>query len=123
VKAGSPQDPGQDFTRLLGYLKTARGFDFSGYKLSSLIRRVQKRMQGVGVADYAGYIDYLEVHPDEFAPLFNTVLINVTSFFRDAPSWQALAEHALPRMLEGKGDRTGRCTCAPAREGGCGPWR
>jgi two-component system CheB/CheR fusion protein len=118
VKAESPQDPGQDFTRLLAYLKTARGFDFSGYKLSSLIRRVQKRMQDVGVADYASYIDHLEVHPDEFAPLFNTVLINVTSFFRDAPSWQALAEHVLPRMLEGKGDdEPVRCWCAGCASG------
>ena len=63
-------------------------------------------MQQIGVASYTDYIDYLEVHPDEFLPLFNTVLINVTGFFRDPPAWQALAEHILPRILEGK--RAGR---------------
>jgi len=54
-----------DFARLLEYLKATRGFDFSGYKISTLLRRVQKRMSEVGVATYAEYIDYLEVHPGE----------------------------------------------------------
>jgi two-component system CheB/CheR fusion protein len=112
------EEAGQDFVRLLDYLKVARGFDFSGYKLSSLIRRVQKRMQYIGVADYAAYLDYLEVHPDEFSPLFNTVLINVTAFFRDAPAWQALAELVLPRIIESEtGDTPIRCWCAGCASG------
>src|SRR6478672_6610753 len=97
------EPPSHDFVRLLDYLKANRGFDFSGYKLSSLIRRVQKRMAQMGVASYVDYIDYLEVHPDEFLPLFNTVLINVTGFFRDPQAWQALAGQVLPRILESKG--------------------
>ena len=102
VSDSSSEAAGQDFVRLLDYLKVTRGFDFSGYKLSSLIRRVQKRMQQIGINSYPEYMDYLEVHADEFSPLFNTVLINVTDFFRDAPSWQALAENILPRILEMK---------------------
>jgi two-component system, chemotaxis family, CheB/CheR fusion protein len=108
VKPGAPASPpeaaGQEFVRLLEYLKATRGFDFSGYKLSSLIRRVRKRMQQIGIDSYPEYMDYLEVHSDELIPLFNTVLINVTDFFRDAPSWQALAENILPRILEAKGN-------------------
>jgi two-component system CheB/CheR fusion protein len=91
-----------DFPRLLEYLKQARGFDFSAYKISTLMRRIQKRMREVGVDSYAAYSDYLEVHPQEFGPLFDTVLINVTSFFRDPPSWDYLAEHIVPRILEEK---------------------
>ena len=91
--------PKSEFTKLLDYLRVTRGFDFSGYKVSSLMRRVQKRMAEVGVATYADYTDFLEVHPDEFQPLFNTVLINVTCFFRDAPSWEYLATDVLPRIL------------------------
>jgi chemotaxis methyl-accepting protein methylase len=97
------ESPVSDFVKLLEYLKRARGFDFSGYKLSGLVRRVQKRMQQVGVASYGEYVDFLEVHPDEFLPLFNTVLINVTGFFRDPEAWRALAERILPRILESKG--------------------
>jgi two-component system CheB/CheR fusion protein len=44
------------------------------------------------------------VHPEEFSLLFNTILINVTSFFRDAPAWNALARDQLPALLERKGD-------------------
>ncbi|HET7600995.1 MAG TPA: CheR family methyltransferase [Gemmatimonadales bacterium] len=83
---------------LLGYLKTARGFDFHGYKHSSLERRIRKRMDAVGVSDYAAYQDYLEVHPDEFTTLFNTILINVTGFFRDPAAWQVLQTIVVPHI-------------------------
>jgi two-component system CheB/CheR fusion protein len=91
-----------EFPRLLEYLKNSRGFDFGAYKVSTLMRRVQKRMRDVGVDGYAAYSDYLEVHPQEFGPLFDTVLINVTSFFRDPSAWEYLAEHIVPRILEEK---------------------
>jgi two-component system, chemotaxis family, CheB/CheR fusion protein len=107
-----------DFVKLLEYLKDTRGFDFSGYKLSSLMRRMQKRMQQVGIVSYADYIDFLEVHPDELTPLFNTVLINVTAFFRDPAAWQALRERILPRILEEKGeDLPIRCWSAGCASG------
>src|SRR3712207_7535032 len=77
-----------DFEQLLRYLRDSRGFDFSGYKPSSLQRRLRKRMEAVGVESYDDYRDYLEVHADEFEELFNTILINVTGFFRDAPAWE-----------------------------------
>ncbi|HZF10586.1 MAG TPA: CheR family methyltransferase [Thermoanaerobaculia bacterium] len=92
-----------EFTRLLEYLRSARGFDFTGYKISSLMRRIRKRMSEVEVAGDAEYIDFLEVHPEEFSRLFNTVLINVTSFFRDPEAWQYLAEQVISRILEEKG--------------------
>ncbi|MEA2603023.1 MAG: two-component system, chemotaxis family, CheB/CheR fusion protein [Acidobacteriota bacterium] len=113
------EEPGtHEFVRLLEYLKANRGFDFSGYKLPSLIRRVQKRMQQFGIASYTDYIDYLEVHPDEFLPLFNTVLINVTGFFRDPQAWQMLNEQVLPRILEAKGpDDPVRCWSAGCASG------
>ncbi|HEV7518782.1 MAG TPA: CheR family methyltransferase, partial [Thermoanaerobaculia bacterium] len=91
-----------DFTRLLEYLRNTRGFDFTGYKVSTLMRRMRKRMGEIGVASYAEYIDYLEVHPDEFEPLFTSVLINVTSFFRDPESWQYVGEEVIPRFLAAK---------------------
>ncbi len=86
---------------LLDYLKRVRAFDFSGYKRSSLSRRILRRMQMVNVSSYTDYIDYLEVHPDEFPQLFNMVLINVTGFYRDAGAWSVLAAHAK-RIVDGK---------------------
>ncbi len=89
---------------LLDYVKRVRGFDFTGYRRSSLERRISKRMAEIGVEDYAAYRDHLEVHPEEFAQLFNTILINVTGFFRDAPVWEHLAEQTIPDLLAAVGD-------------------
>jgi two-component system, chemotaxis family, CheB/CheR fusion protein len=89
---------------LLDYLKRTRGFDFSGYKRASLERRIAKRMQEVEIPSIPEYLDYLEVHPDEFAFLFNTILINVTGFFRDAPAWDFFTTDIVPRVLESVGD-------------------
>jgi two-component system, chemotaxis family, CheB/CheR fusion protein len=91
------------FEHLLEYLRQSRGFDFSGYKRPSLMRRVLIRMQSVSVDDFTQYVDYLEVHPEEFAALFNTILVNVTSFFRDPPAWECLTQSALSRLLKSKG--------------------
>jgi two-component system CheB/CheR fusion protein len=90
------------FEQLLDYVRDNRGFDFTGYKRPSLMRRVRKRMQQVGKDDVSDYQDYLEVHPDEFTHLFNTILINVTSFFRDPASWEYLAEEIVPQILQRK---------------------
>ena len=88
---------------LLAYIKRTRGFDFSGYKRTSLERRIRKRMEAVGVAEYNNYLDYLEVHQDEFLALFDTILINVTGFFRDPPAWDYFSSDVLPRLFEGIG--------------------
>jgi two-component system CheB/CheR fusion protein len=91
-----------DFERLLQYLRETRGFDFSGYKRTTLLRRVAKRMTHVGVSDHGAYLDYLQANPDEFGSLFNTILINVTSYFRDAAAWEYLRTEILPRIIEAK---------------------
>src|SRR5689334_2526579 len=90
------------FEHLLRFLQQQRGFDFTGYKRPSLMRRMLRRMQTVGVTGFEAYLDYLEVHPEEFALLFNTILINVTSFFRDPQSWDFLQREVVPRLLQQK---------------------
>lgn len=90
------------FESLLDYLKATRGFDFRGYKRATLERRVLKRMQTVSIAAFTDYQDYLEVHPEEFVQLFNTILINVTDFFRDLPAWEFLRNEIVPQIVAGK---------------------
>ena len=93
-----------DLETLLDYLRRSRGFDFTGYKRSSLSRRIDKRMQAVGADSYLDYLDHLEVDPEEFTQLFNTILINVTGFFRDPPVWEFLSSEVLPKLVAGKDD-------------------
>jgi two-component system CheB/CheR fusion protein len=121
TRAGSrvPEQKDPSFERLLTYLKETRAFDFTGYKRASLMRRVMHQMQQVGVETFDDYYDYLQVHPDEFTALFNTILINVTSFFRDEDAWAYLSETALPRLLDTVGDgavRVWSAGCATGQE-------
>jgi two-component system, chemotaxis family, CheB/CheR fusion protein len=92
-----------DLDLLLDYLKRNRGFDFTGYKRATLSRRITRRMEGLGVDKYLDYLDYLEVHPEEFTLLFNTILINVTSFFREKEAWEFLAKNLIPKIIQEKG--------------------
>ncbi|WP_374970406.1 CheR family methyltransferase [Terrabacter sp. BE26] len=114
----SVEDDSAAFERLLLHLKEGRGFDFTGYKRPSLVRRVRHRMRAVGFDTYDAYQDYLEVNPDEFVPLFNTILVNVTSFFRDRESWEYLSSNIVPGLLEGSDHeiRVWSAGCASGQE-------
>jgi two-component system, chemotaxis family, CheB/CheR fusion protein len=96
--AATSDDPA--FERLLQFLKESRAFDFTGYKRPSLVRRVRYRMQEVGIESVEDYLDLLQLQPEEFTALFNTILINVTSFFRDDDAWDHLQRSVLPELLE-----------------------
>ena len=94
----------EPFEALLEFIRRARGFDFTNYKRSTLLRRVNKRMSDASVESYEDYIEYLELHPDEFAQLFDTVLINVSRFFRDKEAWDFVAAEIVPRIVERAGE-------------------
>jgi two-component system CheB/CheR fusion protein len=98
----SSGDVNAGLEHLVDYIRDNRGFDFTGYKRASLERRIRKRMQEVAIAEYGDYQDYLQVHPDEFTQLFNTILINVTSFYRDPAIWEYVVGDVVPRVLERK---------------------
>jgi two-component system, chemotaxis family, CheB/CheR fusion protein len=87
-------------------MRETRGSDFAGYKRSTLQRRVKRRMILLDLATFAEYKDYLELQPEEFGQLFDSLLINVTSFFRDPLAWQALREQVLPELFSAKGVKT-----------------
>jgi two-component system, chemotaxis family, CheB/CheR fusion protein len=103
---GTHDEAEEDFDDLLQMLKEIRGFDFTGYKRSTLHRRVRRRMALVNLATFAEYRDCLELQPDEFSLLFDSMLISVTSFFRDPLAWQALRETVLPELLSVKSPKS-----------------
>ncbi|MGE5291071.1 MAG: CheR family methyltransferase [Micromonosporaceae bacterium] len=96
-------DEEQEFDELLLMLKETRGFDFTGYKRPTLMRRIKRRMDACGLKSIGEYRDHLELEPEEFARLFDSLLINVTGFFRDPPAWEALRDEILPELLAAKG--------------------
>src|SRR5687767_3787672 len=84
---------------LLTVLKQNRGVDLHGYKRSSLRRRIERRMQAVGIADIEAYIQEVRTKPEEIGPLLDTILINVTSFFRDPEAWAYVTERIVPGLI------------------------
>jgi two-component system, chemotaxis family, CheB/CheR fusion protein len=100
VSAEPAPDPA--FEAVLGFLKRARGIDVTGYKRASLVRRFRRRLEAVGCKSFGDYLDYLEAHPEEYEALFDTLLINVTEFFRDPPAWTYLADEVLPGLIDAK---------------------
>ncbi|MEG8181713.1 PAS domain S-box protein [Nocardia terpenica] len=110
--------PNPGFEDILQYLKEARGFDFTGYKRSSLMRRVDRRTSQLGIEEYSEYLDVLQANPDEFVALFNTILINVTGFFRDADAWEFIQTGVVPMLLAERGpDEPVRVWCAGCASG------
>lgn len=112
--------PERDVEPLLDFLKQTRGFDLSGYKRTSLERRIKHRLDEVKVGSYAEYMDFLQVHPGEFPFLFDTILINVTSFFRDAGVWDHIGSEIVPQLAarkpEGEPIRVWCAACASGEE-------
>jgi two-component system CheB/CheR fusion protein len=79
------------------------GHDFSGYKDKTFLRRVQRRMQVLALAEVPDYIERLERDRPEVLMLFRDLLIGVTSFFRDAKTFDALRLTVVPRLFQKKG--------------------
>jgi len=106
-----------DFESLLEHIKEQRSFDFTGYKRASLQRRVRHRMEALEIATFDGYQDHLQTHPEEFTALFNTILINVTGFFRDPEGWELLRESLVPELLDRRGGEPVRIWSAGCASG------
>jgi two-component system, chemotaxis family, CheB/CheR fusion protein len=85
---------------LVDTLAGDHGPDLRGYKQSTLQRRIRKRMFELGIGTFRQYLEKVSQDRAEVPLLLNTVLINVTEFFRDAPAWDYLRAEVLPRLLK-----------------------
>ena len=74
--------------------------DFSDYKWSTVIRRIERRMAVNTIQNFENYIAYLEKNPSEVDSLFNEFLIGVTSFFRDVDGFKSLEKNVLPHIFK-----------------------
>lgn len=84
-------------------LRRQLGHDFSQYKRSTMLRRIQRRMQVIGAADATAYLTLLREKAGEAELLFRDLLINVTCFFRDAEAFDFLRREVIPELLRDKG--------------------
>lgn len=88
--------------KILILVRAQTGHDFSGYKLNTILRRIQRRMALLRIDNPEDYLLHLRQAPAELDNLFRDFLIGVTTFFRDPASFEALAESVFPRLFNSK---------------------
>ncbi|MGB9475428.1 MAG: chemotaxis protein CheB [Candidatus Udaeobacter sp.] len=91
-----------DLGRIFLSLKKQMGVDFSAYKQTTLIRRLNRRMALHRLEKLSQYARYLRNNKKEIEALFGDLLINVTRFFRDDALFRALKKRFLPALLKNK---------------------
>ena len=88
--------------KILAILRTRTSNDFSHYKKTTILRRIERRMSIHQIADAAAYAQYIQEHPEEVQVLFKELLIRVTSFFRDPEAFSILQKKMLPDLIGNK---------------------
>lgn len=88
--------------RIFSILKKQKQVDFTDYKLSTIRRRIQRRILVKKSKDLEDYAQYLQDNPDEAHALFSDILINVTDFFRDSQSFMAIKDQIFPALLKNR---------------------
>ena len=83
-------------------LREQTGHDFTYYKNTTILRRIERRMNIHQIKDIRKYARYLQQNPAEVEMLFKELLIGVTSFFRDPEAFEVLKNKVIPQALKAK---------------------
>ncbi len=83
-------------------LRAQTRHDFSGYKPSTIQRRIERRMAVQQIRKIEDYIKFLQNTPPELEALFRDLLIGVTNFFRDPEAFQVLEKQVIPKLFANK---------------------
>ncbi len=92
----------EELSHICNLIRTRTGHDFSPYKESTIIRRIERRMALHQIDSLEEYRHNLQTNADESDLLFRDLLIGVTSFFRDLDAFESLRQQALPRLFKDK---------------------
>ena len=85
---------------IYGLLRNATGVDFSLYKPGTIQRRTLRRMALLRMENLSQYAVHIRKHPEELASLFQDILINVTSFFREPATFDAINTRVCPAIFK-----------------------
>ncbi len=83
-------------------IRDRTGHDFSQYKQSTFLRRIERRMAAHRLERVEDYVRFLRGNPREVERLFLALLIGVTGFFRDPEAFEALRTVALPLIFQNR---------------------
>jgi two-component system, chemotaxis family, CheB/CheR fusion protein len=102
IETEAPQQPEEALVIIFSLLRSNMGVDFSLYKLTTLDRRIQRRMLLYKMERLEDYAEYLQAHPGEIKALYEEFLIHVTHFFRDPEAFDLLKTQIFPMMMQNK---------------------
>ena len=94
-----------DIESIVSVLRDRLGIRFDRYRPATLCRRIANRLAAVDIASPADYLERLRDDPSECDRLIDAILINVSSFFRDAIVFESIAQHVLPEIIEHRAEQ------------------
>jgi two-component system CheB/CheR fusion protein len=100
-------EAGTDMEQIFRLLRRATKVDFSGYKMPTISRRVQRRMALHKIEKLGDYGQLLHRDAGEVDALYQDLLINVTSFFRNPEAFAALRQVVYPSILQSRTSNSG----------------
>ncbi len=100
-KIREPEDSNffDNYQKLFSVIRARTGNDFSQYKLTTIQRRVARRLVATRLNSYSDYIKFIESDPDEVNKLFKDLLITVTHLFRDPEAFSVIEKQILPELV------------------------
>ena len=102
VLAPEPSD-GSNLTAVFQLLRRATRVDFTYYRKTTILRRIQRRMLVHKIDRFSDYLKFLQSNAGEVKALYQDMLIHVTSFFRNPDVFEVLKQKVFPQILEKKG--------------------
>jgi len=117
AKAKEPGEEGK-LSRIYTLLKSHSGVDFTFYKQSTVLRRIERRLSINQLESLDDYVKYLYANPDETSILYKDLLIGVTRFFRDPEAFELIKRKALPEIFKSRPGpiRAWVCGCSTGEE-------
>ncbi len=95
----------ETFSRIYAILKKVSGIDFTNYKRTTVLRRIERRMVVTHSASLADYVKLLAENEDEANILVKEILIGVTNFFRDPSFFEKLKFNVIYNIVEHAGEK------------------
>ena len=83
-------------------IRKSTGVDFTHYRNTTTRRRIQRRMVLHRIDTLSRYVKYLQQNPAELRALYEDMLINVTSFFRNPSFYGALKSRIFPALVKNR---------------------
>jgi len=99
---GTRTDTTTHVKEICAVLEKGIGHDFSQYKQTTLVRRIQRRMQVCQIDKVPDYVARIRQDRGELELLFRDLLIGVTRFFRDPAAFEALEKTVIPKLVAAK---------------------